>query len=69
MKNLSIQLEVLTCPSCIKKIESAVGALNGVSEAKVMFNSSKVKVQFDEGLVDEEKIKKTITNLGYEILN
>lgn len=68
MKTKSIQLEELTCPSCIAKIESAVSKMDGVSEVKVMFNSSKVKATFDEGLTNEEQIKKTITNLGYEVI-
>jgi len=68
MKTKSIQLEELTCPSCITKIEAAVGKMEGVSEVKVMFNSSKVKATFNDEVTNEEQIKKTITNLGYEII-
>lgn len=68
VKTKSIQLEELTCPSCINKIEAAVGKMEGVSEVKVMFNSSKVKATFNEEITNEEQIKKIITNLGYEVL-
>lgn len=68
MKTKSIQLEELTCPSCINKIEAAVSKIDGVSEVKVLFNSSKVKATFDEEVTNEEQIKKTITNLGYEVI-
>lgn len=68
MKTKSIQLEELTCPSCINKIEAAVSKMDGVSEVKVLFNSSKVKATFDEEVTNEEQIKKTITNLGYEVI-
>lgn len=68
MKTKSIQLEELTCPSCITKIESAVGKMDGVTEVKVMFNSSKIKATFDEDVTNEEQIKKTVTNLGYEVI-
>lgn len=68
MKTKSIQLEELTCPSCINKIEAAVSRMEGVSEVKVMFNSSKVKATFNEEITNEEQIKKTITDLGYEVI-
>ena len=48
MKTIKIQLETLTCPSCINKIEGVLNKQNGVDDAKVMFNSSKVKVTYNE---------------------
>ncbi|GAB3806840.1 heavy-metal-associated domain-containing protein [Virgibacillus kimchii] len=68
MKTIKIQLEPLTCPSCIKKIETKLGKMKGVDEAKVMFNSSKVKATFDEGKVSKDEIEETIEKLGYPIV-
>ena len=45
METIRFQLETLTCPSCIAKIEGALNKQSGVEEAKVLFNSSKVKVK------------------------
>ena len=69
MKNENIQLETLTCPSCMQKIESALKGLDGVEKdsVNVMFNASKVKLAFDETQLSLEDINKTITKLGYEI--
>ena len=49
MQKAVIQLETLSCPSCMQKIENAVKGLNGVNQdsLKVLFNASKVKVDFD----------------------
>jgi len=49
MQKATIHLEDLSCPSCLLKIENAVKGLNGVEKdsVKVMFNSSKVKTDFD----------------------
>ncbi len=69
MKTAKFQLETLTCPSCIKKIEGNLGKLDGVKEAKVLFNSSKVKATFDESKVSKEELEKTITKLGYPVLS
>lgn len=68
MKTVRFQLEPLTCPSCIKKIETRVGKLKGVEEAKVLFNSSKVKASFDESVVSADEIKETIEKLGYPVV-
>ena len=69
METIKLQLEPLTCPSCIKKIESSVGKMEGVEEAKVLFNSSKVKATIDTSRVSKEQIAQTIEKLGYEVVH
>lgn len=70
MQKAIIQLETLTCPSCALKIESAVKSLTGVEKnsVNVMFNSSKVKLDFDNAKLSIDEITKTIYVLGYEVL-
>ncbi|NLK05991.1 MAG: metal-binding protein [Spirochaetales bacterium] len=69
MKKITIQLETLTCPSCMQKIENATKALQGVQKesVKVLFNSSKVKLDFDDSAITAEAIAQAITTLGYEV--
>ncbi|MFY9273228.1 MAG: heavy-metal-associated domain-containing protein [Thermacetogeniaceae bacterium] len=69
MQKATITLETLTCPSCMQKIDSAVKSLEGVDKesVKVLFNSSKVKLNFDEQKISIDKIEDAITALGYEI--
>jgi copper chaperone CopZ len=69
MQKATIQLETLTCPSCLQKINKAVKSLEGVDKdsVNVMFNSSKVKLNFDDQKISIEKIEKAITILGYEV--
>ena len=68
MTNKTYQLETLTCPGCVMKIEAVLGKIKGVSDVKVLFNASKVKVSFEESLTNEDAIRKTIEGLGYEVL-
>lgn len=65
-----ITLETLSCPSCMQKIEGAVKSLNGVDKdnIKVLFNSSKVKVHFDENVLAIEDIEKAIQDMGYPVV-
>lgn len=70
MQKVTIQLETLTCPSCMQKIENGVKSLDGVSKEslKVLFNSSKVRVEFDDEKVSIKDIEHVINKLGYEVL-
>lgn len=69
MKKATIQLEDLACPSCAVKIEAAVKSIGGVSgdSAKVLFNASKVKLEFDEEKTSVVEIEDAIKNVGYEV--
>ena len=69
MKKATLNLETLTCPSCLQKINNALKGLDGVDKdsVNVMFNSSKVKVDFDETKITIEDIAKSIDKLGYEV--
>lgn len=65
MRKTTIQLETLTCPSCVRKIESVIGPMNGVDTVKVLFHQSKVKIHFDEMKTSAPQLVETIENLGY----
>lgn len=69
MKKATIQLETLACPSCMQKIDSAVKSLEGIDKdsVKVLFNSSKVKLEFDSEKQSIENIENAISALGYEV--
>lgn len=69
MTTKTYQLETVTCPSCIAKIEGMLKKTAGVSEAEVMFNTSRVKVNFDENVISGEEIKNKINGLGYKVLS
>ncbi|CZQ91246.1 MAG: heavy-metal-associated domain-containing protein [Trichococcus flocculiformis] len=70
MQKATIQLETLSCPSCLQKIENAMKGLNGIDKdsVKVLFNSSKVKVDFDSASLSIETIEKAIQDLGYPVI-
>lgn len=71
MRSATIQLETIACPSCMKKIESALKGLDGIvkDSVKVSFNSSKAKLDFDEEKVSIEEIEAAINKLGYDVMD
>jgi len=70
MQKATIQLESLTCPSCIQKVEGAVKSLDGVDKesVNVSFNSSKVKLNFDDEKLSVKDIENAISKMGYEVI-
>ena len=70
MQKATIQLETLTCPSCMQKIENGVKSLDGVNKnnIKVLFNSSKLRVEYDDEKVSIKDIENAIDKLGYEVM-
>ncbi|WP_318617796.1 heavy-metal-associated domain-containing protein [Sporosarcina sp. YIM B06819] len=69
MKKVVFGLEPLSCPSCIKKIESALYKVNGIGDAKVLFHSGKVRAQFDDSIIQVDELKRIIVSLGYPVLS
>ena len=69
MTTKTYQLETLTCPSCSAKIEGMLKKTDGIVESEVLFNSSRVRVSFDESKVDSDTIKSKINKLGFDVLS
>lgn len=70
MKQAVINLETLACPSCLQKIEAALKGLDGIEKdsVEVLFNSSRVRTNFDSETVTIEAIEKAIEDLGYPVI-
>lgn len=62
MKTL-LRSQELSCPSCVRKIETALNGVEGVNEASVHFNTGRIDVEHDG--VDEEKLVEAVRNAGY----
>ncbi|MDD2426587.1 MAG: cation transporter [Eubacteriales bacterium] len=69
MTNKTIQLEGMTCPTCVMKIEKLLKKTKGVQESEVLYNSGRVKVSFDENTVSVDDISAAIEQLGYRVVS
>lgn len=67
MVKKNYQLGGVTCQVCVNKIEKKLSKLEGVNEAVVNFSNEKLTVDYDEILLDGERIKEVVKKLGYEI--
>lgn len=69
MKKAVFELETLTCPSCIKKIEATLKREKGVEHVNVLFNSNKVRATYDENMTKAERLRECIADIGYPVLS
>lgn len=67
MNKIVLQLDELSCPSCLQKIQSALDKQVGITHVKVLFNAAKVKADFDSDKISADKVADTVTNLGYDV--
>jgi copper chaperone len=67
MGSTTLQVPGIHCDHCKAAIEGAVGALEGVRSAEVSVADREVAVDYDEGVVDLDRIRETIIEQGYDL--
>lgn len=55
----------LSCPSCVAKIEKALGALPGVTRARVHFNTGRIEVEHEPGRPAPDELIAAVSRVGY----
>mgnify|MGYP000906272918 FL=1 len=68
MKKETIKIRGMSCAACAKRIEKAVGGMEGVKSATVNFATEMLTLEFDEQKAPLTEIKKTIENTGYNVI-
>ncbi|MFW8565810.1 heavy-metal-associated domain-containing protein [Orrella sp. 11846] len=69
MQKAVFNMEPFTCPSCVKQIENTLKRVDGVNEVKVMFNSGRVRAEYDSSKTDADALENTLVRLGYPVLS
>lgn len=64
-KIATIHVEGMTCPLCTTAIKKSLKKIDGVTKAKVLLNSKKATVYFEDR-VKKEQLLKAIEDVGYK---
>jgi sulfite exporter TauE/SafE/copper chaperone CopZ len=67
--NAQLSVSGMTCGGCEARIERRLKALGGVTKAKASYAGGKVGVAYDADKVSLAEIKRTVTALGYTVLD
>lgn len=66
MKNAKFNIQGMTCSSCSSHVEKAVSKLEGVKNVNVNLLLNNMIVNYDETIVDNEKIIQAVLDSGYD---
>ncbi len=69
MRTRTFRVGGMSCAVCSKRIEDAIGSLNGVSSCNANFGNNTVTVTYDESALSEETIVETIVDIGYQVIS
>jgi Cu+-exporting ATPase len=67
-KEVTIPIAGMTCASCSKAVERALGKLNGIESANVNLATEKASVVYNPEIVRLSEIKQAINKAGYQAL-
>ena len=67
MKKLKCDIQGMTCSSCQSHVERAVKKLEGVQNVNVNLLSNNMTLEYNEEVVDTDKIIKAVTDAGYGV--
>jgi len=67
--NKTMKIEGMTCASCAKAVERAVGKLDGIVEANVNLATEKLTLHYEPSKVKVSDIKKAVEKAGYKALD
>lgn len=63
-----LNVQGMSCNSCVNSIEGSVGQLTGVSSVQVDVAGGKVTVEFDDTPETLAIIRETIEEQGYDVI-
>jgi copper chaperone CopZ len=65
LKRTTLRSKDLNCPSCVGKIERALGQTPGVTSAKVHFSTGRIVVEHDPAIAPVNELIEIIGRVGY----
>ena len=66
MKNIMLVIEGMTCSACSNGLEKYLNKQNGIINANVNLVMASASIDYDENILNQEKIEKYIMNAGFK---
>ena len=65
MKTVDFLVDDMTCAACVSTIKKRLSKVEGINSVNINLPLSKVRVEFEDNLINEEKIIEVINSAGY----
>jgi copper chaperone len=67
MQQITLKVDGMTCGGCVKSVQKALNAHDGVTEAVADLDNASVDVNFDPAKIQEAGIKAAIEDAGFDV--
>jgi len=67
MQKITLKVEGMTCGGCVKSIQNALTAHDGIADAVADLDKAIVSVDFDPAKIQEAVIKDAIEDAGFSV--
>lgn len=67
MKKVELKVLGMNCPHCERRVVNALNEVEGIMTSEANHKKKRVVVEFDENKVNENIIKDTIKDAGYQV--
>ncbi|MGM0530415.1 MAG: cation transporter, partial [Bacteroidota bacterium] len=68
MTKRNFKVEGMHCASCSSSVESMLGSMEGVNQARVNFADESVFVEYDTEKLTPSNMKKAVQKIGYDLV-
>jgi copper chaperone len=65
MATATLQVSGMTCQHCVKTVQQALEAVDGVEQAKVDLQAGRAVVEYDDGRTDAAMLAEAVNEEGY----
>jgi len=66
-REVTLPIEGMTCASCVRRVERALGKVPGVSEASVNLATEKARVVYDPAVASLDQLSAAVEKAGYAV--
>ena len=67
MESVELKVEGMTCGGCVKSIQNALAAHDGIGTANADLDAKIVKVEFDPAVIQRAGIVQAIEDAGFDV--
>ncbi|WP_437937108.1 heavy-metal-associated domain-containing protein [Sorangium sp. So ce341] len=67
MKETTLQVGGMSCPSCVRHIDGALRALDGIAKVDVRLREGTVVVQHDPARAPVDALVEAVRGAGYDV--
>ncbi len=69
MTRITYTIPNMSCPACVMHLEALEDELDGVKAVHANYKKQRMDVDFDEGRISDQQIRRAVAKLGYQIAN